>query len=330
MEQRRYEILLRAESPICQAEGTEGNHTLLMRRKICLADGTIEQIPIVTADAARHGLRESEALARLAMAGLLGEGQANLSPAALRLLFAGGMLTGRGDPNNVKLAELREMLRVLPGLGIFGGCANAQMIAGQLQVHDLVLLCEETLGLAPHWVRDTDYAQNLRSRRDYVDEEQRVRFDPELRRDKQRLLSAPALDVVTRKLDAKERAHDEGNAIAAEHTKSTMLPRTCEVLVPGSLFYWSMTVTSWNALELDTFHVALKALLAHFVVGGKQATGHGMLRPVAMDGHLLHDWATRGESVELAKALPQTGKVYAEHVAGLSEALKKHLGAVDA
>lgn len=330
MEQRRYEFLLRAERAVCQAEGTEGNHTHIMTRKMRLKDGSVERVPIVTADAARHQLREAAALATLSAAGMLGEGKANLTTSALRMLFAGGMLTGKGDPSNVKLDELRKLVEFVPSLGLFGGCVNSQMIAGQIQVSDMVLLCTETLDFAPEWIRESEHAKNLLSWRDYLDEEQRVRFDPEINREKQRLLAPGARDFVERKLEAKDRAHDEDNAVAKEAAKSTMLPRTCEVIIPGVLFYWEVEATTWNALELDTLHVALKAALSRFRIGGKQGTKHGVLRAVAMDGSILSDPSTRAKSYDLATEMPKTGSVFFDHVTANAAKVRESLAKVEA
>lgn len=89
----RYEFLLRAEEPLCHLAETYGNSGIFMRRKRRLPDGTIALLPCITGDALRHGLREAVAEVVLGAAGV---GTTGLSEGALRLLYAGGMITGRG------------------------------------------------------------------------------------------------------------------------------------------------------------------------------------------------------------------------------------------
>lgn len=89
----------------------------------------------------RHGLREAIAWAMLDAAGLMGDA---LSEAALRLLFAGGMVTGSGG-DAIKLSEYRELVGIVPSLGLLGGCAQNHVVPGAVHCDEAVLICEETL-----------------------------------------------------------------------------------------------------------------------------------------------------------------------------------------
>lgn len=332
LRQTRLEVILEAASPIAQSEGTDGNHSSHMARKIAQRDGTVVRVPIVTADALRHKMREALTYALLDAAGLL-EGQGpQLTESALRLLFNGGMLTGRGSATAVKLSDFRDLMRTLPSLALFGGCANNHLVAGQLAVQDGQLVCEETWHLLPEWVRTwcAEHGRKPASFRAYLDEEMRVRDDPTRRRATQRLLSGEAADHTQRELEASERAHAEDNAIAREATKSTMLPRTCEVIASGSLFYWSVTARTYDALEEDTFKTAVAAFLAAGQVGGRGGTGHGYVRP--LEGRLteLARPAATAETMTLDVGGGGVGKVFRAHVTEHRDAIRRVLATVDA
>jgi hypothetical protein len=332
MEQLRYEIILEAESPIAHSAGTLGNASVAMTRKIRRPDGSFVSVPIVTADTLRHKLREAVTYALLDAAGLLADGGPQLSAAALRLLFNGGMLTGRGDASSVKLDEFRRMMTALPSLALFGGCANNHLIPGQLAVGDALLLCEESKHRAPAWTLAwcAKHGIALDTHRRHLDEELRVRMDATLIPEKRRLLSAEARDGVERRLVASERAHDEDDAPAREATKSAMLPRTTEVIVPGSLFTWDVTATLYSALDRDTFDTAVAAFLANARVGGKAGTGHGRVRALAANMVPLARPSEKSAALDLAGLGSHCGQVFRAHVAEHKDALKDLLRTVDA
>ena len=328
MEQIRYQIVLEAETPIAHAEGNIGNMSVAMARSIRQPDGSFVRVPILTGDALRHQLREAVTYALLDAAGLLaGDGPA-LSAAALRLLFNGGMLTGRGNANAVKLEEWRDMMSSLPSLRLFGGCANNHMIPGQLSVSDAVLICEESKHLVPAWMLD---GVTLASYRSHVDLETRVRFDPTLKLDKRRLLSGDERDEIERKLIASEVAHADDDAVAKEATKSTMMPRTAEVIAAGSLFAWDVTATLYSDLDRDTYHVAIAAFLSNARVGGKSGTGHGRVRAIAGNRVQLARPSEAAEKMDMrALSRDRVGDVFRAHVKDNAERLRAVLASVDA
>ena len=88
MMQRTYDFVLKAAQPIAHSAGTEGNHSYLMTRGQVQPNGEILDVPCITADTMRHGLREAMAMAFLDAAGMIDDPA--LSKAALRLLFNGG------------------------------------------------------------------------------------------------------------------------------------------------------------------------------------------------------------------------------------------------
>lgn len=327
LEHRRYELLLEAVEPIAHASETFGNTSIFMRRKTRQLDGSFVSTPIVTGDTMRHGMREAAAYALLDAAGLLEN--PSLTEAALRLLFAGGMITGKGDASTVKLDDYRKLVEMVPSVALFGGCAGNRCIPGKLQVSDAVLVCEETWHLMPAWVRDhfASTKQRVDTHRSHIEEVQRVRMDPSLVPAKRQLLTDGERSRIEGRLIASESASD---AVETEAAKSSMMPRRHETLVCGSLLYWSVSAVCHSALEADTFLVSLGAFLSNAKVGGKRGSGHGLLRPIT------------GKVVEIARPLenvttldagslaPRVGELFRAHVKERASAVAEYLRSVDA
>lgn len=329
METIRYELIIEAHTPIAHHSEVFGNSAIAMRRKIRQPDGSLVDVPVITGDTLRHGLREASSYALLDSAGILGD--AGLSEAALRLLFAGGMLTGRGDASAVKLDAYRQMVDVMPTLGLFGGCANNRAIPGRLIVDDAVLICEETVSFVPGWVGDWLVEQGIRleSCRSYLEEVQRVRMDPTLDPGKRQLLSSNAAAAVQGRLLASEVAHDEGDAAAAASSKSTMMPRRFERVAQGSLFEWSVEATTYSELDTDTFNTAIAAYMANARVGGKRGTGHGAIRCVTARKVAMSRPSERAEP-EVTALTKGVGAIFRAHMVDRRDALREFLAAVDA
>ena len=275
-EQRRYEFLLESEEPVAHHSESFGNSAIFMRRKVQLPDGTMVNRPTVTGDTMRHGLREAIVYVFLRAAGLLDAPA--LTEAALRLLFAGGMLTGKGDGSAIKLDQYREMVDLVPPIRLLGGCAENRAIPGAFQVGDARLVCEEEMPFLPEWVHDWIADRAVHPARAHVEEVQRVRMDPTLNPGKRILLSDGERARSEGRLLASEAASAEGDARARDDAKSSMMPRRVETVIQGSLWFWRTTATVYTPLDVDTLDAMHAAFLADCRVGGKKGTGHGLLR----------------------------------------------------
>lgn len=275
-ETKRYEFILRAQTAIAHHAEVFGNSAISMRRKVRQPDGTFAQVPIVTADTMRHGLREAAAYAVLDALGFPA-----LTEAALRLLFAGGMITGRGDASTIKLDQYREMVDMLPPLALLGGCAQNRSIPGRMQVDDAVLICEESRHVLPAWAFEHEPTPD--TCRAHVEEVQRVRMDPSLQPEKRALLTDGGASVEKR-MGKSEEASEKGDALAKDDAKSTMLPRRFETVVAGSHFYWAVQATCLSELDVGSLNTMVGAFLSGARVGGKRATGHGQIVAVAARG----------------------------------------------
>lgn len=328
VEKKRYDFLLEAMTPIAHHAETLGNTAILMRRKVRLPTGEFVTVPIITADTMRHGLREAGAETLREVAGLAPQ----FDEGALRLLYAGGMMTGRGDGGTVNLDNYRKLCEMVPHMALMGGCASNRVIPGRMQVQDALLVCEETLHLVPQWVRDALAARGAITApaRSHVDEEQRVRMDPTLDPGKRKLLTAGAEGAIEQRLLASEKAHERGDERGMDEAKSSMMPRRAEVLAPGSLFYWSVSCACFDALEIDTLNVLVTAFLGAAMVGGKKGTGHGALRVVeARDLKVLNP-ERAAESMDLVAMTPRVGALYAAHLRERGPQITEFLRGVDA
>lgn len=326
MQQVRMEFLLVAETPIAHHAETVGNQAILQRRKVRQPDGSFEMVPCVSADTMRHGLREAAAYSFLDAAGLLSEKA--LTRAACRLLFAGGMVTGRGDSGAISLDRYREMTTLCPPLALLGGCADSRVIPGRLFVEDAALVCVEQEAFLPAWVRENQAI--LASCREHVEEQTRVRMDPLLNPEKRELLTAGEAVAATNQLTAGERAHDTDNAVERDAAKSTMLPRSFEAISQGSLFSWAVTCNCLDEIDRDTLHVMLGAFLYRPVVGGKRGTGHGRLRCLAAKNVAVLRPAEQPETVDPMALGPRSGERFRAHVAERRQQIKAWLENVDA
>jgi hypothetical protein len=330
MDHRRYEVILCAEEPIAHHSESFGNSAIFMRRKVRQPDGTFVSVPTLTADTMRHGMREAAAYALLDAAGLLDA--PGLTEAALRLLFAGGMITGKGDASTVKLDDYRRMIDLIPSVSLFGGCAGNRCIPGRLQVGDAMLLCLEQMHLLPGWVGDYLAAQEAQAdtQRAFVEEVQRVRMDPALQPSKRLLLTEGERGKAEARLIASEAASAKGDAVEAEAAKSTMMPRRFETVVQGSLFFWRVSAVCHSALELDTFHLALGAFLGNARVGGKKGTGHGLLRALTAQKIEIRRPLENCTAIDPGALAPEAGELFRDHVKARAADVRSFLEQVDA
>lgn len=274
MKLAKYSFLLEAETPIAHHSEVLGNAALFMRQKVRRPDGSFEEVPYLTGDACRHQLREAASYAFLAAAGIADKG--TLCEGALRLLFNGGMLTGRGDGATVNLTEYAKLCDLYPPLALFGGCVSNRSVPGRLIVDEAILVCEENAHRVPPSV--LSLVGQVSEAGAHLEERTRVRMDATLDPQKRALLTAGARGLVEQRLLSSEKASTDKDAKGASESKSSMMPRSFEALCAGSLFYWRAEARCMSDLDEDTFKVAIAAWLTNATVGGKKGSGHGRLR----------------------------------------------------
>lgn len=328
--QKRVDVIFEAAEPIAHHAESLGNHAIVQMRKIRRHGGGFCKVPEITGDTMRNRMRHWISIATMRAADMLGP---NLTEGALRLLFAGGMVTGRGDAGVVSLDRYRELCELVPSLSIFGGCADNRVVPGKLWVEPATLICAETERyLAPwmsEWLAERQIA--IEPSRPHIEIAQRVRMDPQLNPSMRALMLPDAQVSANAQLGASEAAHGADDAAAAKKEKSSMLPRTFERVVQGSLFSWRCTVTCHSALEQDTFYATLAELMANGPrVGGKQGTGHGLLRTVAARGVELERSAERLDGIDLAHPEQRIGELFRRHVAERAPRIREFFKVVNA
>jgi len=328
IERLRLEFVLEAAQPIAHAEESFGNSSVLMRRKVALPNGQWVRVPCITADTMRHGLRDAAAWAYLDAAGIE---TAGLSEAALRLLFAGGMVTGSAG-GSVRLNDYRTMTDLFPPLALLGGCAQNRVIPGRVQVDDASLVCHEQAHALPEWVRTwlNEQRRPLDHARAHVEEVQRVRMDPTLDPVKRKMLTETQRLLVESRLTESETAATDDDDVATEASKSSMLPRRYERLAEGSLLYWSVSALCTSELDRDTFMVMVGTFLAEARVGGRRGQGCGLLRAVTAQSVEVRRPSERMEALDVRDLGARVGTLFRQHVAERREEIAKFLATVAA
>lgn len=333
MEQHRIEVVLEASQPIKHLMESFGNSAILATRKMRQIDGTFARVPEISGDAMRHGMRDASAYVMLHAIGATDE-TPKLSEAALRLLFAGGMVTGKGDAGSVRLGEYRRLVEMVPQLALLGGCAENRTIPGRLDVDPATLICAESTRFLPRWMLDVESVREATETtyRESIEEVQRVRMDPSLFPAKRALLDPGEADKIERRLEASERASREGDDAAKDASKSAMMPRRFERLVQGSLFSWSVTVNLASALDMDTFYTMFCAFAGNMVVGGGRSVGHGRMRVVEARREVVASptQIASPESVGLATLRSNVGALFCAHVAERKDRIAEYLRGVNA
>ena len=318
----RHRLILRAMTPIAHHETSRGNVSIVMTEMVRQPDGRYAKVAKITGDSLRHGLRKHGAMLFLQAAGLLDE--PSLSAAALRLLFAGGSISGPSGAT-VPLAEYRRLVELVPTMALLGGCADNRMIPGNMQVEPAILLCDEARPLLTAWTTQWLDEQHyvLGAAWHAITLEQRVRMDPTLAGETKALLEPRQLELIDAQLDARAVAqtHDE-----IKDSKCSMMPRQFEVVAAGSHFQWGLSSNVYSDLEADTLNLMLAAYLSDMQVGGKAGTGHGQLEAVAGSEYQVYRPIDRAGLA--LPHLPNVGAMFREHVASNAVEIKDLLARV--
>jgi CRISPR type IV-associated protein Csf2 len=330
-EQVCYAMILRAVTPIAHHSESFGNTAIVMTEPVLQPDGSVVDVPIITGDTMRHGLRSASAYSLLDAAGLLDD--PSLSEAATRLLFAGGQIGGSSG-STVSLSEYRQMVELVPSLGLLGGCAGNRMYPGRLEVDRALLICREAWTLLEHdawatsWISRTGYV--VGSVQSHVAEVKRVRMDPTLDPVKRALMSAQANTSTEQRMLASEAASESGDAVAIRDSKSSMMPRSFEVVAAGSHYTWSVSAKLTSELDRDTLHLMLGAWLTRMVVGGKKGTGHGKLQAVPGSASCLHLTQPAAPEAFTLPSGSMVGELFRSHVHARRDRIKDFLAKVEA
>lgn len=125
-------------SPFHHGAGNQGNTSILRTQTVHTGDGRMAQVPFLSANSLRHGLRNAlawETVKTLRLEpGSLTKGQVDL-------LFTGGAVTEKGAQTN--LEAYRQARQLLPWLTMLGYASRSDIIEGTLRASDAILACTE-------------------------------------------------------------------------------------------------------------------------------------------------------------------------------------------
>lgn len=324
------EMILCAAEPIVHQRESIGNQGIPMTRSTRMPDGGYEDIPIVTADTMRHGLRDAVSRALLDAADM---GQDSLTEAALRLLFNGGNITGSAG-GSVRMGDYFRMCELAPHLGLLGGCAQNRAIPSRVEVGDAMLMCAETidprLHLIPPHVREwaTENCGTFSSYRGAMEEEIRVRHDATIDPTLRDYLLPDHRENALGRLIANEAA--SGDVIEQAKVKSGMMPRSHVAVKAGELFFWYIDAKVRTPIERETFWVMLATFLSRAKVGGKKAQGRGLLRPVRAWQVDIARPAARTDSIDVGGIGSRVGDLFRAHARERRDDLREFLRTVAA
>lgn len=281
MKSIEYQFILRAESPIVQGQRVEGNTRLINRTPFVLADGSIRDIPEVTGNAMRSGLRRAMALLTLDTLGLLAPGSFS-SPDGVRFLFNGG--SGAGSSNTIKLDDVRAMNALIPSSALLGGSSRGMIHFGRLEVSPATLICEETMADLAPWQRERLAELQIRPSVVYETRTQEYQHDETAKPTGRYLLSDEAQRVLTERQQKRERAADSGDEVEADEAKGGMRPYSSQAIMRGALFDWRVVAHVHSELEEATFRAMVSAFLRRAVVGAGRRVGQGRFSVFAAAG----------------------------------------------
>ena len=298
---------------------SHGVNSKLRREKFVQPDGTVEEVPVISGNSLRGLIRDRGMfhLCRTLGYGVdeeKGTVGAGLSLPAFHFLFSGGSLTSDGA-KAINLEEAREMRRLIPLVGIFGGALGNIILPGKLDMGKAIPICVETKHLLPAFLADTATASIW----DYTQEEMYTRKDDEKNEHLRSVIAAPARTLLDQARTAT--ALKTKQEPQADTGQKQQMMYYVETLAAGTRLYWRIELRDVSDLEFEAFAVALSEFSRRPVIGGKGNVGHGEVA-VHFDRWHSIDSRLRENGAEVAHPL---GQAYTEHLRENGAAIKAKL-----
>lgn len=319
-----YSFILRAATPISHHQGTDGNVGILHREKIALPNGEHREVPDVSGNAMRNGIRRALADLELDALGLLRQGSFD-SADSVRFLYNGG--AGSGSEGTIKLDEIRAMHQLIPGTAILGGTSRGAIHEGRLDVEPAILICSESESLLMPWQIEELADVQIKPSSEYEALREEYRHDETAKPRGRFLLTDAALALVNERAAKRERAADAEDEVAAQEARGGMMPHSAEEVIRGSLWTWSVVAHLGTDLEEMTVKAGLSAFLRRAVIGGGKRVGRGRFVVHASRGfdHLRPAEALRAMSLgELSG--PEHEAPFVAHVKKRADEARAWLG----
>lgn len=231
---RDYPSIMTVLSPLAHSERTVGIDAKFRRIGMEIG-GEIARVPVVSGNAIRGLLRRAagrDLLARVEVE------RGTLAPAWIYLLSSGGTLS-KGETRKVfDPAYVRDLRRMIPPLGLFGGSLQGAILPGSLDVDMALPIVAETAaftGAADATMRLADLLEEI----------------PYSRRD----------DL-------------EDREARGENTSAVQMRYSVECLRPGVRLAHGLVLRTTDAVLRGCLWRAVE-LVAQARMGGKGGTGHG-------------------------------------------------------
>ena len=235
------------------------------------------EVPIISGNSIRGILRDA---GMFAMCRKLGygidqeNGKVNGLPLqAFYFLFSGGALVSTGK-DGLDVDYFREMKKLIPLIGIFGGAAGNAIMPGKLKVGQMIPLCRETEHLIPKKFKEQHMVDmHLDTIWEYIQTDFYTRRD-DAKND--RLL--PMLEA--KQIGTKHTGMFDTDVVV-EEKKEKAAPQQMmyeiETLAAGTSFYWEITLEDVNDIEFEAFLSTIMEFSKNPYIGGKSAVGHGKI-----------------------------------------------------
>ena len=284
-----------------------GITTQLRREKVVQPNGKPTEVPVISGNSVRGILRDMGMYQMLRMLGYgVNEETGEVKGLPLQsfyFLFSGGALVSTGD-GGLDVKHYREMRKLIPLIGLFGGAAGNTIMPGKLKVGKLIPICRETKHLIP-----TRFVENEpESVWELCQTEMYTRRD-DAKND--RLL--PVLEQ--KQLEAGTDTPKEAKA-APQHMMYNI-----ETLAAGTTFYWKLTLEDVTDVEFEAFLSTLLEFSKNPHIGGKSGTGHGEIA-IHIEKWVEIDSRMNLNGTELDVKL---GSRYKQHIEDNGEGIRKFL-----
>jgi hypothetical protein len=261
-------------SPLSHIGESISTVAYLVQEPILQEDGRVEEVFVYAGNAWRGQLRD------LAAEYLLeGLGAPTLPLPAFHLLFAGGAIGGEQSTN---IEQARQLRRALPIIALFGGGIGNQILPGKLRVRQCYPACREALRVLPpalhEHARGVSY-KSLTFSKQYTrrDDAKDARYEGHL--------LAPSRPAQAALLPSEEGSQSRRGA---REEPPQQMRYELELLAPGAVLSTGIDVLDCTEVELGCLVSALHRFARSPHIGGKAATGHGLV-------DLRYDYTLDGE-----------------------------------
>jgi CRISPR type IV-associated protein Csf2 len=285
------------QSPLSHIGETISTTTYLVEEPILQPSGEIEPVFCYNGNAWRGQLRD---LAAQYMLDKLG---CTVSLEAFHLLFSGGRI---GGDQSVDINQARQMRRVVPMIGLFGGGVGNQIMPGKLRVSSSYPVCREAMPALPDDLHASALAVSYRQ---LTMEKSYTRMD-DSKNDKltDQLISAVDAPLL-----------EGGKAKKKEGEASTQMRMTSELLIPGVVLHHEIDCLDVSLIELGALVSAMNAFAASPYIGGQCNRGHGRVKYAStildMETGEAHDFIkVDGGLAKLSQPAAEAKEAYDKHL----------------